>query len=310
MTVDDILEADELKKTYGPVQALRGVTLHIAAGEIFGLVGPDGAGKTTILRILCGIIPPSGGSARIAGYDVVRQSEKIRDCIGYMPQRFSLYEDLTVDENLAFFSDLYSVPRAEREERSRQLLAFSRLEPFRRRLAQYLSGGMKQKLALACTLMHRPRVLLLDEPTTGVDPVSRREFWQILHTLLRDGVTIVYSTPYMDEAERCSRAAFMSEGTILTCGTPAELKAQARGTVLELRAEPYQAARHALRSVPHVQDVQAFGDKLHVVLPEPEAAIGDIRNALDQAGVTVERLVQIQPSLEDVFMQLSRRARS
>ena len=215
------IEAEHLRKAFDGVVAVEDFTLTVAAGEIVGLVGPDGAGKTTTMRILAGAMAPGGGSAAVAGFDVARQTGQVRGRLGYMPQRFSLYGDLTVEENLRFFADIYGVPRAEFRARADRLLEFARLTPFGRRLARDLSGGMRQKLALAATLMHTPEVLLLDEPTTGVDPVSRRDFWQILVGLLAEGVTILVSTPYMDEAERCNRVALMAHGRLLSVDTPA-----------------------------------------------------------------------------------------
>ena len=276
-------------------------------GETCGLVGPDGAGKTTTLRLLAGVVTPSAGGARVAGFDVAGQSEQVKGRVGYVAQRFSLYDDLTVGENLRFFADLYGVPAGARGEREERLLGFSRLGPFRDRLAQHLSGGMRQKLALAVALMHEPEVLLLDEPTTGVDPVSRREFWQLLNSLHSRGVTVLYSTPYMDEAERCDRVAFLAAGVLLAYGTVDELRRLLRGQVLELASDTPRRWQRLLAGLPFVQDAQAFGDKLHALVsgPEEEEALA---RALSEAGspTTPER---VEPSLEDVFMYLSRTPR-
>ncbi len=238
---DDAITITGLRKTFNGLTAVDGIDLQVRRGEIFGLVGPDGAGKTTTMRLLAGLLDPDAGGARVAGFDVQRQTEAMKRQIGYMPQRFSLYGDLTVAENMRFFATIYQVPRAERLARQQRLLEFSRLEPFLKRQAQFLSGGMKQKLALACVLMHTPQVLFLDEPTTGVDPVSRRDFWKILYSLLQEGVTLFVSTPYMDEAERCTRVALMNRGRIIFCGTPA------RGEAADARRNARSARRAVAR---------------------------------------------------------------
>ncbi len=231
-----MIRTEHLTKSFGDLAAVVDLNLDVAEGEIFGLVGPDGAGKTTTMRLLTAIMDPSAGDAWVAGRHVVRQSEAIKEDIGYMSQRFGLYADLTVMENLDFYADIYNVPRRGRREKTERLLAFSNLGPFRRRLAGNLSGGMKQKLGLACALIHTPKVLFLDEPTNGVDPVSRRDFWKILYQLLRQRVTIFVSTAYLDEAERCNRLALIHRGRLLACGTPGEVKKLMRGAILEVRA--------------------------------------------------------------------------
>ncbi|HOF87372.1 MAG TPA: ABC transporter ATP-binding protein [Armatimonadota bacterium] len=299
---DIAIEIQGLRKTYGELVALAGLSLAVARGEVFALLGPDGAGKTTTMRLLAGILAPSGGSARVLGLDVFRQAEGLKRRIGYMPQRFALYGDLTVAENLRFFASIYGVPRAERLAREAELLEFSRLGPFRDRLAMYLSGGMKQKLALACTLMHSPEVLFLDEPTAGVDPVSRREFWRILYRLAGQGVTLFLSTPYMDEAERCARVAMLDRGGLALCGTPGELKAGLRGAILEVIAEPPREAKARLAALPGVRDVHIFGERLHVWLETPDAE-ATVAAALD--GLTLIALRRIAPGLEDVFNALA-----
>jgi ABC-2 type transport system ATP-binding protein len=310
------IRTDRLTKTFGDLTAVGDLTLSVEEGEIFGLVGPDGAGKTTTMRLLTSILEPSGGDAWVADCHVVRQAEAVKEKIGYMSQRFGLYPDLTVMENLDFYADIYSVPRRERQERSARLLAFSNLAPFRRRLAGNLSGGMKQKLGLACTLIHTPRVLFLDEPTNGVDPVSRRDFWRILYQLLREKVTIFISTAYLDEAERCNRVALIHRGGLLACGTPEEVKQLMRGTILEVRtAAPRRAAAILRRQCEKTgaekqtgeplfspQSIGLFGDRVHVVCEAPEAAARQVQAILQSAGEPPDSVRVAPPSLEDVFV--------
>jgi ABC-2 type transport system ATP-binding protein len=306
--MSDAIITTELTRSFGPIRAVAGLTMTVPAGQIYGLVGPDGAGKTTALRLLCGALRPDGGRATVMGVDVARDPEGVRRRIGYMPQRFSLYGDLTVRENLRFFAEVYGVPRANHEALIQRLLAFSRLGPFQKRRAEALSGGMKQKLALACALIHRPDVLMLDEPTTGVDPVSRREFWDILrNAVIEDGMTVLVSTPYMDEADRCHRVGFMRAGALMASGTPRELQALVPGVVLEVQAQPYHAAQEALRALPGVRGVQVFGDRLHVIAdaPMPEA---ELRRQLAGSEVALGPVRQIQPTMEEVFMYLQRAA--
>jgi ABC-2 type transport system ATP-binding protein len=232
-SIESIIETRGLTKRFGTLTAVDHLDLTVAKGEIFGLVGPDGAGKTTTLRMLCGLMDPSEGSARVAGHDVARESRAVKDQIGYMAQRFGLYQDLTVEENMNFYADLFDITGETRMQLTVQLLRMTRMEPFRARLAGQLSGGMKQKLALMCTLLHRPRILFLDEPTNGVDPVSRRDFWAILYQLLKDGITIFMTTAYLDEAERCNRVGLMHKGKLIRCETPAAMKAETGAANLE-----------------------------------------------------------------------------
>src|SRR5262245_849310 len=283
--MNDAIITTGLTRSFGAVRALDGLDLRVPAGQIYGLIGPDGAGKTTALRVLCGALMPDGGQAHVAGIDVARDAEAVRRRIGYMPQRFSLYGDLTVRENLRFFADVYGVPRGEQPALMERLLAFSRLGPFQGRRADALSGGMKQKLALACTLIHRPQLLLLDEPTTGVDPVARREFWDILRDAVnRDGMTVLVATPYMDEADRCHTVGFMRGGKLMASGSPRDLQRLVPGVVLEVLVSPRQAAEPILRAVPGVRQVQVFGDRLHLVA-EHAPAEADLRERLAVAGV-------------------------
>ncbi len=293
-----------LRKSFGATAAVDGLDLAVGRGEIFGLVGPDGAGKTTAIRLLCGILDADAGEAAVAGFDLRREPEAVKLRIGYMSQRFSLYGDLTVAENLRFFARLFQVPREERRRKQDELLEFARLGPYRDRLAQNLSGGMKQKLALACTLIHTPEVLFLDEPTTGVDPVSRRDFWKILYDLLRAGVTVLVSTPYMDEAERCGRVALMDRGRIHLCDTPAALKGRMQGRLLELVATPQRLARDVLARMPGVCGIQVFGDRLHVWVREEGLDEGAVCAHLAGHGIIACESRRVAPGLEDVFVSL------
>ena len=292
-----------LRRTFGDVVAIDSLDLTVAEGEIFGLVGPDGAGKTTTMRMLTGILPPTAGTATVAGCDVVRDRERLKDHIGYMSQRFGLYPDLTVAENIAFYADIYSVPVRGRAEKIDRLLGFSNLTPFQQRLAGNLSGGMKQKLGLACALIHTPRVLFLDEPTNGVDPVSRRDFWRILYQLVREGVTLFVSTAYLDEAERCNRLALLHEGRLLGLGTPDEVKALMPGTLLEVRTSaPRQTAALLREQLAGLATVGLFGDRVHLSTRDPAAAGARTRTLVAGAGLELLSLQTIAPSLEDVFV--------
>ena len=293
-----------LRHSFGDVVAVAGLDLEVAEGEIFGLVGPDGAGKTTTMRMLTGTLPPSGGGARVADCDVAHEAERLKEHIGYMSQRFGLYPDLTVMENLVFYADIYGVPRREFAARAGRLLGFSNLTPFRQRLAGHLSGGMKQKLGLACALIHTPRVLFLDEPTNGVDPVSRRDFWRILYQLVREGVTIFVSTAYLDEAERCNRLALLHQGRLLGLGTPDEVKALMPGALLEVRTPAPRRTAAVLRAHLTGATVGLFGDRVHVAAADPAAAEAAIRAAVAAAGLELASLRRIAPSLEDVFVSV------
>lgn len=298
-----MIVVEGLKKRFGDVVAVDRVSFEVARGEVFGLLGPDGAGKTTLFRMLGAILQLDEGTATIAGADIRADPERVKSAIGYMPQSFSLYQDLTVEENLRFVAEVYNVPQDAVAPRMERLLSFSRLTPFTGRLAEHLSGGMRQKLALAATLLHEPEVLLLDEPTTGVDPVSRREFWQILYDLNRQGKTVVVATPYMDEAERCGRVALMHQGKVLVVDTPAVLKTRLPGIVLEVVASPRRTALAAARALPQVRHGSVFGPTLHLIVTAEDAA-PEIEAALQRQGVAVEDIHPIEPSLEDVFVSL------
>ncbi len=301
-TSGPIISLDTVKKTFGDVVAVDGVSLEISKGEMVALVGPDGAGKTTLIRMLCGITRPSAGSIRVLGLDAVAQTEQVKRRIGYLSQRFSLYGDLTIDENIEFFAEIHGV--YDYHARRNELLEFTRLIPFRDRLADQLSGGMKQKLALACTLIHTPGIILLDEPTTGVDPVSRRDFWKVLADLLHTGITIILSTPYLDEAERCSRVAMMNKGRIMQMDTPPNLRKLMPGDVIEVVCERVRDAMLALKRQPHVREVQAFGDRLNVVLENAREDLPAVESVLRSAGIEVTDRRAISPSLESIFVFL------
>lgn len=293
-----------LARSFGVVRAVQDLTFAVTPGEIFGLVGPDGAGKTTTMRLLTGVMEPTSGEAWVMGKHVVRDAEAIKDDIGYMSQRFGLYPDLTVDENIHFYADLYGVPRAGREHKMQELLAFSNLTPFRKRQAGRLSGGMKQKLGLACALIHTPKVLFLDEPTNGVDPVSRRDFWRILYHLLKEGVTIFVSTAYLDEAERCHRVALLHQGRLLACDTPDRVKALMRGTILEIRVNRARDAAALLKQTVEAEAIGLFGDRIHVVTMNQTRTSQAVPAVLQTGGFVLQGLRPIEPSLEDVFISV------
>jgi drug efflux transport system ATP-binding protein len=300
------ISAVEVAKRYGTVAALRDVSLTVAPGELFGLVGPDGAGKTTFLRVLACLLRPTGGRAEVDGVDVAAHPAEVKRRIGYMSQRFSLSGTLSVLENLLYVAEVWGVDPGARRQRISRLLEFSRLGPFQDRLARDLSGGMKQKLALAACLIHQPRILLLDEPTIGVDPLSRRDFWLILYDLLQEGSTILLSTPYMDEAERCGRVAFLQEGTVIACGPPAQLKDELGVAVLDLRCADPRRAERVLRRLPGFAGTALFGERIHVTVPraglDPDAVVARAR----AAGVVVDDWRVVAPSLEDVFLAYTR----
>lgn len=281
------------------VVAVDRLSLEVRRGEIFSLVGPDGAGKTTMIRMMCGVLPPTEGDIRIMGYDMKTQRAEIKNRVGYLSQRFSLYGDLTVDENIDFFAEIHRV--TDYKQKKEELLEFTRLTQFRDRLAERLSGGMKQKLALACTLVHTPSVIFLDEPTTGVDPVSRRDFWKILSGVLKSGISIVMATPYLDEAERSTRVALVNQGRLLICDTPEKVKASFGQHVVEIICRDPREAMDLIRNDPAVQSVQLFGDRLHVVVAQDDVSVAEVLDRFTQAGLSVNNRI-VAPSLEDVFI--------
>ena len=303
VTAAPAVELEGLTRRFGALTAVDRVSLAVARGELFGLVGPDGAGKTTTLRMLAGVLRPSEGDARILGVSVVEDPEGVKRSIAYMSQRFGLYADLTVIENLHFYADLYQVPRAERPARLERLFRFSNLGPFQDRLAGQLSGGMKQKLALSCALVHEPEVLLLDEPTFGVDPISRRDLWLIVHEMVARGVTVVVSTSYMDEAERFDRLAFLHRGRVVALDRPEALQRRFPAEVLAVRVDDVRAARAAARALPGVRRVAIFGDRLHVTVGSADRDLPRVAAALAAAGIAVHESRRVVPSLEDVFIE-------
>jgi ABC-2 type transport system ATP-binding protein len=296
------INVDTLTKSFPGVCAVDALSFDVRAGEIFGLVGPDGAGKTTTLRMLAGIMPPDAGRATVAGLDGKRNPEAVKRAISYMPQRFGLYEDLTVDENIRFYADLFGVRKTERKLRSEQLLQAAGMSEFRGRLAGRLSGGMKQKLGLVCALIHRPKVILLDEPTTGVDPVSRRDFWRILYELLAEGVAILISTAYLDEAERCHRVALLHQGKRLFCDTPANLKANFGKGVLSITAPEPRRLRTELEGAEGISSLLPMGDGLHVVVDDASRRISEFEARLKHANLSFDAILQVEPSIEDLFV--------
>jgi ABC-2 type transport system ATP-binding protein len=299
-----IIQVDGLIKRFAEFTAVDRLSFSVNRGEIFGLVGPDGAGKTATMRMLAGVMRPDGGAIVIDGIDAVADPEETKQHVSYMPQRFGLYEDLTVDENIRFYAELFEVPPTLRRERAGRLLAASGMTNFGRFRAGQLSGGMKQKLGVICALVHTPKILLLDEPTTGVDPVSRRDFWRILYGLREDGVTIVISTAYLDEAERCNRLTLMHSGRALYCDTPAALKKHMPGTLIAISSADGRAVRSAITGKPGVSQVLLVGDGVHAVVDDADVRIPELREAMRLAGVSISDVVVAVPSIEDVFVAL------
>jgi len=297
----DVIVIDRATKRFGRTEALKELSLTVRRGEMFGLIGPDGAGKTTTIRLICGLLQSNAGRVQVLGLDPIRDHRQLTESVGYLSQQFSLYGDLSVDENIAFFAEIHGV--REYAARRDRLLDLTQLTPFRARLASRLSGGMKQKLALACTLVHEPALIVLDEPTTGVDPVSRREFWKLLSEFLGLGITIVMATPYLDEAERCSRVGLLHGGRLLALDEPAALRATLPGSFVEVIAADQRRAVEVLRRMPGVSDVQLFGERAHVRLAEADEGFeGALKSRLESAGVPVESVRPIAASLEDVFI--------
>jgi ABC-2 type transport system ATP-binding protein len=305
--MDALIAARHLSKSFGPTQAVKDLSLSVPPGDIYGLVGPDGAGKTTTIRLLCGALSIDAGEAWISGRDLIHQTDLARSAIGYLPQRFSLYEELTVLENLRFFAEVRGLSPQEWRPRCMEILSFVGLVDFIGRRAGYLSGGMKQKLGLAVALVHRPKVLLLDEPTTGVDPVTRQDFWQlILRLVAEEAVAVLVSTPYMDEAARCTRVGFMRQGQLLVEGKPGELLSRLEGRIVELLGQPLSLLRRIARQDSAVEDAQMFGDRLHlrVSAGQAEQVIHRLASDIPSKGGSISRIRTIFPQLEDVFISL------
>jgi ABC-2 type transport system ATP-binding protein len=302
---DDLaVRTEDLSKRFGETVAVDGVSLEIPVGDVFGLIGPDGAGKTTFMRLISGVMRADSGQAVVAGEDVIADPEAVKQRMGYLSQAFSLYADLSIEENIDFCGDLYLMPRDEVQRMKEEMLELTDLLRFRKRLVGRLSGGMKQKVGLICALINRPQVLILDEPTTGVDPISRRDFWRIISQLPEQGVTVVLCSPYMDEAARCRHLAMISRGRILAEGTPEEMRGMVDGTVLEVTADDVRAAGKALGDLASVRRVTPFGDALHVQVEEGREAVAEVRRALAEAGVDEDEIHEMVPSLEDAFMDI------
>jgi ABC-2 type transport system ATP-binding protein len=305
------VEVCELTRKFGNFTAVDHVSFDVAPGEIFGYLGPNGSGKSTTIRMLCGLLQPSGGSARVLGFDIASQPESIKARIGYMSQRFSLYNDLTVQENLEFYASIYELPTEGRRQRIAELIAMAGLTGRERELTANLSGGWKQRLALGSAIVHRPHMLFLDEPTGGVDPVSRRDFWDLIYALAQQGVTIFVTTHYMDEAERCQRLGFMYDGRLIALGSPDELKRQAmQGQLLEVGLAPQDCGAALIRALDTLDQLEGvleaapYGDLIHAVVPDTQAALPRVRAVLEAQGIAVETIRPIEPSLEDVFISL------
>lgn len=302
---DTVVEVEDLERRFGSFRAVAGISFAVHRGEIFGFLGPNGAGKSTTIRMLCGLLAPSGGRGHVAGFDIVRETEKIKTRIGYMSQKFSLYDELTVEENIDFFSGIYRLPRAKRAERKAWVIEMSALTEHRRSRTSILPGGWKQRLALGCAMLHEPPILFLDEPTSGVDPSSRRSFWEVIHEMASRGVTVFVTTHYLEESEYCDRLAVIYRGEIVATGSPASLKRDYMSeAVLSIECERPADAMGLLESLPEIREVALFGAGLHAVADNAEAATAAAKKALAEKDFNVSRIERIVPSLEDVFVAL------
>jgi drug efflux transport system ATP-binding protein len=307
MTDSFVIETQRLTRDYKTVRAVDGLTLAIESGELFGLVGPDGAGKTTTLRLLAGLLDISEGDATVLGFDLKEKAESIRPHIGYMAQQFSLYGELSVMENLQFFAELFDVNSKDMAERTERLLTFAGLTEFKERWAVNLSGGMQKKLALACTLIHEPEILLLDEPTTGVDPISRREFWNILTELHLQGTTIIVSTPYMDEADRCSRVGLMYAGKLVECDSPKNIRGKLEGDVIEIQPEDWQKALKIVAGLSGVREAQTYGESIHLLVDSGKRRLPEIESVLKKENLTYHSIRIAPTRMEEAFISLIRK---
>jgi ABC-2 type transport system ATP-binding protein len=305
--MNPIIETRDLRRDFKKTRAVDGLTLSIEAGELFGLVGPDGSGKTTTLRLLAGLLDVSEGDATILGFNLREKAESVKPHVGYMAQQFSLYGELSVMENLQFFAELFDVASKDMTERTRRLLTFAGLTEFKERRAANLSGGMQKKLALACTLIHQPEILLLDEPTTGVDPISRREFWNILTELHLQGTTILVSTPYMDEADRCSRVGLMYAGKLVECDSPKRIREKLEGEIIEIQPQDWQRALKAVASLPGVREAQTYGESIHLLVDSGTRRLPEIERAMKKSRLAY-RSIRIAPArMEEAFISLIRK---
>lgn len=301
------VETFELTKRFGDLIAVNSVSLKIESGEIFGLLGPNGAGKSTLVRLLCGLLKPTSGSAIVGGFSITEESEKVKKIIGYMSQRFGLYDDLTVEENISFYAGIYLNDRKLARQRTEEIIEQLSFQDYRKTLAMNLSGGWRQRLSFATAIVHEPRIVFLDEPTSGVDPVSRRQFWDLVYQLSAKGKTVLVTTHYMDEAERCNRVAFISQGKILAVDTPTEIKRKyMRGEVINIIPEDLMSCYNVLSSLDFIEDIGIFGDSIHIVVQNADEKISEIENFLRKKKLTFERIEKIQPSIEDVFVALTK----
>lgn len=301
---DIAIEVTNLTKSFGDFVAVDSINFQVKKGEIFGFLGPNGAGKSTTIRMLCGVLKPTSGTGKVAGFDIKTQPEKIKRCIGYMSQKFSLYEDLTVEENIDFFGGIYGLDKEKRKERQKYVIEMAGLTGREKSLVNELSGGWKQRLALGCAIIHNPEILFLDEPTSGVDPISRRNFWDLIYQVADNGSTVLVTTHYMDEAEHCDRLCLIYRGKIIALGTPYELKGLHYGDLLEIECDPLMEGLEVLEKLDIVQDVALFGATLHVTVEDAQNIIPIIENHLTNENIKIIRIDKIDPSLEDIFVSL------